>query len=184
MNHKDNRRVKLTKQLLKDSLCELLDQESIHEISVRTLCENADINRSTFYKYYDSLYDLLKEMENDFLEEIEKSLTAGNTETTNRLAHILCYIKSNSKMCKLLLNSNIDPDFPKRLLYLPSIIQNMNEIISVTDDSFEISYLQDFMLYGGYQMIKRWVNEDCKVPPEKMVFIIENVFRKLTFNSL
>ena len=67
MNHKDNRRVKLTKQLLKDSLCGLLEQKSIHEISVRTLCENADINRSTFYKYYGSLYDLLKEMEDDFL---------------------------------------------------------------------------------------------------------------------
>ena len=184
MNHKDNRRVKLTKQLLKDSLCELLEQESIHEISVRTLCENADVNRSTFYKYYDSLYDLLKEMEDDFLEEIEKSLSAGNAEITNRLPHILCYISSNVKMCKLLLNSNIDLDFPKRLLNLPSIMQNMNKITSVTDDSFEISYLHDFMLYGGYQIIKRWVNEDCKIPPEKMVLMLENVFRKLTLISL
>ncbi|MDE7131859.1 MAG: TetR/AcrR family transcriptional regulator [Lachnospiraceae bacterium] len=184
MNHKDNRRVKLTKQLLKDSLCELLEQESIHEISVRTLCENADVNRSTFYKYYDSLYDLLKEMEDDFLEEIEKSLSAGNAEITNRLPRILCYISSNVKMCKLLLNSNIDPDFPKRLLNLPSIMQNMNEITSVTDDSFEISYFHDFMLYGGYQMIKRWVNEDCKIPPEKMVLMLENVFRKLALISL
>ena len=184
MNHKDNRRVKLTKQLLKDSFCERLEQESIHEISVRTLCDNADINRCTFYKYYDSPYDLLKEMEDDFLEEIEKSLAVGNVQTTNRLAHILCYIKSNHKICKLLLNSNIDPDFPKRLLNLPSIMQNMNEIISVSDDSFEISYLHDFMLYGGYQIIKRWVNEDCRIPPEKMAFIVENVFRKLTFISL
>lgn len=184
MNHKNNRRVKLTKKLLKDSLCELLEQRSIHEISVRTLCENADINRSTFYKYYDSLYDLLKEMEDDFLEEIEKSLSVGNTETPNRLTHILFYIKTNSKICKLLLNSNIDPDFPKRLLYLPSIMQNMDEILSVTDDFFDISYLQDFTLYGGYQIIKRWVNEDCSTPPEKMVLIIENIFRKLTFISL
>ncbi|MDE7428931.1 MAG: TetR/AcrR family transcriptional regulator, partial [Lachnospiraceae bacterium] len=137
MNHKDNRRVKLTKQLLKDSFCELLEQASIHEISVRALCENADINRSTFYKYYDSLYDLLKEMEDDFIEAIEKSLSVGNADTTDRLAHILCYVQSNSRMCKLLLSSNIDPDFPKRLLQLPSIIQNMNDIISTTNDSFE-----------------------------------------------
>ena len=184
MNHKDNRRVKLTKQLLKDSLCELLEQADIHEISVRTLCENADINRSTFYKYYDSIYDLLKEMENDFLKEIEKSLSVDNTETTDRLAHILCYIQSNSKMCKLLLSSNIDSDFPKRLMQLPSIIQNMNDIISVTDDSLGISYLHDFILYGGYQMIKRWVNEDCRIPSEEMVSIIDKVFRKLSFISL
>lgn len=179
MNHKDNRRVKLTKQLLKNSLCELLEQDSIHKISIRTLCENADINRSTFYKYYGSQYDLLKEMEDDLLEEIEKSLSADNTETTDRLAHVLCYAQSNRKICKLLLNSNVDPDFPKRLLYLPSIMQKMNEMISTKDDSLEISYLYDCILYGGYQMIKRWVNEDCQIPPKEMVLIVDNVFQKL-----
>lgn len=179
MNHKDNRRVKLTKQLLKDSLCELLEQDSIHKISIRTLCENADINRSTFYKYYGSQYDLLKEMEDDFLEEIEKNLSASSTETAGRLAHVLCYAQSNRKMCKLLLNSNVDPDFPKRLLYLPSIMQKMNEMISAEDDSIEISYLYDCILYGGYQMVKRWVNEGCQIPPEEMVLVLDNVFQKL-----
>lgn len=178
MNHKDNRRVKLTKQILKDSLCELLEKESIHKISIRTLCETADINRSTFYKYYGSQYDLLKEMEDDLLDEIEKNLSVTDT-TKNRLAQILDYIKSNMKFCKLLLNSNIDPDFPKRLLYLPAVTQRMNEMISATDAFVEISYLYDCVLYGGYQMIKRWVNEDCQIPPEKMVFILDNVFQKL-----
>lgn len=179
MNHKDNRRVKLTKKLLKDSLLELLEQDSIHKISIRTLCDNANINRSTFYKYYGSQYDLLKEMEDDFLKEIEKNLSAGNTETTVRLAHILCYAKSNRKLCKLLLNSNVDPDFPKRLLCLPAIMQKMNEMISAEGSSIEISYLYDCILYGGYQMIKRWVNEDCQIPPEEMVLIVDNAFQKL-----
>lgn len=179
MNHKDNRRVKLTKQLLKDSLCELLENESIHKISIRTLCENADINRSTFYKYYGSQYDLLKDMEDDFLKEIEKNMAVTDTAATDRLTQILCYAKSNIKMCKLLLNSNVEPDFPKRLLYLPSIIQKMNDMISTTGDSTEISYLYDCILYGGYQMVKRWVNEDCQIPPDKMVQIIDNTFQKL-----
>lgn len=179
MNHKDNRRVRITKQLLKDSLCELLENENIHKISIRTLCENADINRSTFYKYYGSQYDLLKEMEDDFLEEIEKNLSVKNTSTSDRLGQVLDYAKSNIKMCKLLLNSNIDPNFPKRLLYLPSVMQKMNEKISVQGDSVEISYLYDCILYGGYQMLKRWVNEDCQVPPDEMVSIINNVFQKL-----
>lgn len=179
MNQKDNRRVKLTKQLLKDSICELLENESIHKISIRTLCETADINRSTFYKYYGSQYDLLKEMEDDFLNEIEKNLSVTEPTITDRLTQVLNYAKANMKFCKLLLNSNIDPDFPKRLLYHPTILQRMNEILSSTDDSVEISYLYDCILYGGYQMIKRWVNEDCQIPPEEMVSIMDNVFQKL-----
>lgn len=179
MNHKDNRRVKITKRILKDSLCELLENESIHKISIRTLCENADLNRSTFYKYYGSQYDLLKEMEDDFLEEIEKNLSITGITGMDRLGEVLNYAKSNMKLCKLLLNSNIDPDFPKRLLYLPSVIQNMNQLITATDNSVEISYLYDFILYGGYHMIKHWVNDGCQIPPDEIVLIIRNMFQKL-----
>ena len=44
--------------------------KSIQKIYVRELCVKADINRSTFYKYYESQYDLLAEIENDFLQEL------------------------------------------------------------------------------------------------------------------
>mgnify|MGYP002509600886 CR=1 FL=1 len=179
MNHKENRRVKITKQVLKDSLLELLETESIHKISIRTLCENADINRSTFYKYYGSQYDLLKEMEDDLLTKIEENLSGEETTTLRRMEQVLIYAKSNMKLCKLLLNSNVDADFPKRLLNHPAIIAKMEHMISSAGDPVSISYLYDCVLYGGYQMIKRWVNEDCQIAPKHMAHIIDHTFQKL-----
>lgn len=179
MNHKENRRVKITKQVLKDSLLELLETESIHKISIRTLCENADINRSTFYKYYGSQYDLLKEMEDDLLIKIEENLSGEETTTLRRMEQVLIYAKSNMKLCKLLLNSNVDADFPKRLLNHPAIIAKMEHMISSAGDPVSISYLYDCVLYGGYQMIKRWVNEDCQIAPKQMAYIIDHTFQKL-----
>lgn len=179
MNHKENRRVKITKQVLKDSLLELLETESIHKISIRTLCENADINRSTFYKYYGSQYDLLKEMEDDLLTKIEENLSGEETTTLRRMEQVLIYAKSNMKLCKLLLNSNVDADFPKRLLNHPAIIAKMEHMISSAGDPVSISYLYDCVLYGGYQMIKRWVNEDCQIAPKQMAYIIDHTFQKL-----
>ena len=52
MRQKLDRRVEMTKRLLKKSLIELLKNESIEKISIRNLCQNADVNRSTFYKHY------------------------------------------------------------------------------------------------------------------------------------
>ena len=43
--------------MLKDALLEMLERERIEKISVRTLCENANVNRSTFYKYYSYILD-------------------------------------------------------------------------------------------------------------------------------
>lgn len=71
---KENQRVKLTKKILKESLGKLLQTKSLHSISVRELCEAAEINRSTFYKYYGTPNDLFSEIQNDFLTHINESL--------------------------------------------------------------------------------------------------------------
>ena len=56
MFEKEDQRVMLTKRLLKDSLVSLLKEKTIFKITIRELCDTAGINRSTFYKYYDSQY--------------------------------------------------------------------------------------------------------------------------------
>ena len=60
----ENQRVRLSKQMLRSSLIEILGEKSIHKVSIREICDRAQINRTTFYKYYGSQYDLLLDMEN------------------------------------------------------------------------------------------------------------------------
>jgi hypothetical protein len=48
---KTDRRVRLTKQIIKESLVELMRDHPIYRVSVKMLCEAADINRSTFYAH-------------------------------------------------------------------------------------------------------------------------------------
>lgn len=53
MNTKNNQRTRLSKILLKNALMDLLGEKgSVTKISVRELCERADLNRSTFYAHY------------------------------------------------------------------------------------------------------------------------------------
>lgn len=67
MEKKEDRRIAMTKRLLKAALIELLKEQDIYHISIRELCERADVNRTTFYKYYGSQFDLLTDMEKDML---------------------------------------------------------------------------------------------------------------------
>ena len=57
----------MTRRMLKDALTDLLREVDIYHVSIRELCQRADINRTTFYKYYGSQFDLLADMENDLL---------------------------------------------------------------------------------------------------------------------
>ena len=180
MDRTENRRVRMTKQLLRDSLLELLQTEEIHKISIRALCQRADLNRSTFYKYYGSQYDLLKEMEDDLLIQIEQTLSDSGSDYTDiaRLVSLLFYLRQHLPLCKMLINSNVDPDFPKRLLYLPSILARLQQGLA-GNSGVPAAYLQDCILYGGFQMVKRWLNTGCAEPPEQMAQMLADIMQKL-----
>ena len=50
-----DRRVKYTKKVIKDTFLSLLEEKDITNISVKELCEVADVNRGTFYRYYEDI---------------------------------------------------------------------------------------------------------------------------------
>ena len=49
---KDDQRTKLTKRLLREALLLLLEKNDINKIAVTQLCQQAGINRATFYRHY------------------------------------------------------------------------------------------------------------------------------------
>lgn len=71
MKHgKEDRRVKYTKMVLKESFLNLLEKKDISRITVKEICEDADINRATFYTHYTDVYDLQKKIEDEFLDNV------------------------------------------------------------------------------------------------------------------
>ena len=163
MNIKDNRRVSMTKKIIKDTFIEMLDKKNIQKIYVRELCETANINRSTFYKYYESQYDLLAEMQNDLLIQIEeKCKDADNIKGLNNILH---YLNNNNKTYRVIFKANIDLNFPKKLLNLPIITEILNNKIS---NNTESKYKKTYILEGSYHVILEWLNNGCIEPVEEM----------------
>lgn len=63
-------RVKRTKKMFKDALKELMLVHDDHmDITVKELCEKAGLNRRTFYLHYESIDDVLLEIQEDFTQE-------------------------------------------------------------------------------------------------------------------
>lgn len=62
---KTDARVRYTKMVIKQCFFRLIRQKSISKITVKEICEFAQINRSTFYKYYADPYDLLEKLEEE-----------------------------------------------------------------------------------------------------------------------
>lgn len=57
--------------LLQNALVDLMLEMAVGKISVKELTQKADVNRSTFYLHYLDIYDMLEQMENEFVETIQ-----------------------------------------------------------------------------------------------------------------
>lgn len=173
---KENQRIMLTKKLLKNALVEILQNESLYHISIRELCEKSGINRSTFYKYYGSQFDLLSEMEQDLLHDIEMWLIEDDMQNPKVLSNLLRYIENNLEFVRLLFNSNVDPEFAGRLFSTPQIQQMLKQMIGADLSPDEYEYASSFLIYGAYQMVRIWMNKEKRESPEWMAnFIIHQL---------
>lgn len=101
---KDDRRVRYTKMALRDSLISLMQQRPIERITVKEICEGADINRSTFYVHYGSPRELLDSMKAEMYDEMRAMpYDYGDMQTlTLRLCELF---KAHSDLLSVLAKS-------------------------------------------------------------------------------
>ncbi len=173
----EDRRVKYSKMVLKDSFIKLLEKKDISKISIKEICEDADINRATFYAHYNDQYDFMKRIQDDLLENIENYLTVYTkneppTIPVDSVEHIFEYIKENARLCKLLLSDRGDLNFQKRVLMLV-YEKNMIDLIrnGVTSKE-DAEYTFAFILTGCVGVIQKWLNDDMVKSPRYMAEII------------
>lgn len=82
---------KRTKKAIADAFIELLKTKAFDKISVQRILDAADVNRSTFYKYYQDKYDLarqiLHQLLNEFAQliEVKQSSPASKPDRTYKL---------------------------------------------------------------------------------------------------
>ncbi|MGN0131599.1 MAG: TetR/AcrR family transcriptional regulator [Lachnospiraceae bacterium] len=175
---KEDQRIRLSKQLLQNALISLLKEKSINKISVREICDTAQINRTTFYKYYGSQYDLLAAIETHVLDTLSEGMN-DNNPSERLLPKLLKQIDENIELYRLLLNNNIDPLFPQKLLNLPAIKEQLSNIVE--DKSFAKygEYTYEFLVWGGYSVIVKWLNKEKRESPEELAEFINKVFMRI-----
>jgi AcrR family transcriptional regulator len=81
----EDARIKRSKLKLRKSLLNLMIDRPVSHITVQELCLNAHVNRTTFYKYYKNVDDLLDEVERNIIGEFREiaaqSLLDENPDT-------------------------------------------------------------------------------------------------------
>ncbi|MBW7572086.1 TetR/AcrR family transcriptional regulator [Caproiciproducens faecalis] len=173
-----DRRVKYTKMVLRESLLELMKDKPITKITPTELCRLADINRNTFYAHYSSPMDLLSTIENELYEEVIQAFECSfHTDTMEILLTEICQvIRNHSAICKILFSEYGDKDFLKRVIYLAHDKTVVEWKTLMHDSSAEmVERLFTFTVNGSMAIIQDWILKGAKESPSEIAHFINSV---------
>lgn len=173
MEQKTDRRIRKTKALLQSSLLELLKTKTIKNITVKELTDHADVNRSTFYLHYTSIYDIIEELEQNLLDQVCQVFDAypedyNEEDSFSFISSMLQIVFDNLETCNILLDPKYNTKFMEKVQTLldKKVEERLQHILG---RDFRISsYLSAFYITGCMGMLRTWQFDEHRPSPDHM----------------
>lgn len=164
-------RVRYTKKVIQESFLTLLSKEPLEKITVKAICTSAEINRATFYKYYDNPLDLMAKMEEELINDLQARIAAENDlDLPGLLKMVLMDLKEKRDIYLVLFSNNGDVMFKKRLFNL-CYGENMDVIRQLFPEMplKQQEWIYYFVAEGCGGLINRWINAGMLESPEELI---------------
>lgn len=170
MNTEKNKRRKKSQDKIEKIFLQLIQRKNIEDISVSTICELADLNRSTFYANYIDIYDLaIKVQKNMEVEFANFQLSNNSKQDPSGYLNMFKHIKDNQIFFKTYFKlEEISKNVPT---------QHRIELAERYYDNKFIDYHIEFFRAGLNAVIKKWINGGCKETPEEINEIIISEYK-------
>lgn len=175
---KTDARVRYTKHIIQEIFLDLLKQKSLSKITVKEICEKAEINRGTFYKHYADVYDLMEKLEDSALQEFEKLLVS--TEQNGQIPMLVTLLTSLQKYSDLitaLTANSSNTHFISRMMDCCSKYALSHLAMDDSDYLTDVKkqHLYSYLIGGTSSLIEHWLQSGFQAPPEEIAHAIQEI---------
>ena len=172
MNSKESRRTQMTKMLLKSALIELMQEKPFRQITIKELCERADLNRTTFYLHYNDQQGVLSDIETELMEKTTHFLSESNNNYSSieLIEDFLNYIGNNRVMFRTLLTNNPNESF--QMEFISQSLANVKDNLPIYIDQTYSRYVLTFIMNGCIHIIIEWLESDCDLCAKEIAQLI------------
>ena len=177
-----DRRTKYTQKVIKDTFLDLLETKDIKKITVSEICEKADINRATFYRYYLDVYDLLDKIQEEFVNELKMASANDCDYTVATFARdLLLAFTKNKDLAKVLFYTNNNTIYflndIMTIAYEKCKAKWQKDIPNLSDE--DVEYAASYIFNGALGIINYWILNDF----DKSVDEIANRIAELAYSG-
>lgn len=164
-----------TKTLIRITVVELMETTDIPEITVTAVCKRLNLSRTTFYRYYTSVDEVVKEMGDDLLASIRRTQeldrrtrTLGGMRQTGPSDLIRAQILAEyAPFVRAVTGIHGDPSFAFKAVAV--IRERLSEEISGSGlNERDQEVVTEFILAGLFRCINYWLSEHPDITPEEV----------------
>ncbi|MCM1277214.1 MAG: TetR family transcriptional regulator C-terminal domain-containing protein [Lachnospiraceae bacterium] len=166
----EDKRIKHTKQRIAEAMIDCLQKISLDSVTVKKLCEVADINRSTFYAYYADPFELYEVLEKGALEGLDvyfSKLKANDLSYRDFLKHMISYIETHEKVFLALIKTNSSSLKAASIAQIEKL--GMFDFPQLKDYK---DYAMEYFISGALSTITKWLSDGKKQPAEKLAELL------------
>lgn len=176
MNTSGNQLHMETERKLREALLFYMEQEK--EPTVGQLCQLAKINRSTFYRHYTDVYDLMKRVEQKFQHGMYRSLEGDDSFLTQlgsgpeALEPLIAYVGQNVHFYRVYLQKYMtlegNAGFQR---YWQGQVLPLFRSRGVTNED-HVRYYYEYIKTGIVSVLRLWLENGCREPAEEMARLL------------
>lgn len=182
MNAMDPRKASSIKKLQEAYLSLLLHDDK--KLTIRELCQEADVTRPTFYNNYSSILDLRKQLHTETLHDLNTTLTITNpkpidayaeNELPENMVNLFKHISNNKRIYEVLLLHRPDSLFIKDVkdILRKYIVEGSKHASSNNNEmTITIPFAVQFVTGAYYESILWWLGNNNKYTPEEMANLL------------
>ncbi len=181
-----DRRIKRTKKLLREALTAMMAEKKLRNISIRELCDYADISRGTFYLHYTDISDMVGKIEKELFEGLEIALDKklkkdiAIEDVHSILIDIYQDLSQHSEILVKLLGPNGDATLLNKVKDFVRDKCLHSWMLKLEENTTPASYyLNTFIVSGIVGIITEWLSSGMKETPEEIADITVQVMRGL-----
>ncbi len=176
IENNQKRRNTRTKQAIHDAFVQMILENTIEEINVKSLTDRAKINRKTFYLHYtciEALFeDELLSLSQQYTEQVSKLPIPF---TYSDLTRVFFEFISHNRYRELMFCSTKYADFSNKLI-LMNMKRNREINNPFSNYSVEMqNIINAFVTNASMTSFRQWVEDGKKVPMEEVIQVVSSL---------
>ena len=172
---KIDRRIRKTKQAIQQAVVKLLSDQNLESITITQVAAMADVNRKTFYNYYESTNQVLEEIENDIVQSFDEVISTINMKKDFKsptwiFESLTNIIQQDFEFYSDLMQSNKVGDINLIAKISQTLKQRVIAILhlDIFEDDFTRDLTINYVIAGMMEVYQEWLRDPKKIPLDEL----------------